>query len=62
MPFEFTLPDNCPSSIMYENFADHDKPVCKIKYSVETTLLMQEKQQLKYKQLLIVHEKPVEFQ
>jgi hypothetical protein len=46
---------------MFENYNHHDKPKCKVKYSLQATLHTRQGD-LKYKQWLIIHERPVEFQ
>ena len=61
IPFEFTLPMNIPATIMYKNCHDHDKPKAKLLYSVKSVLHTHDKKEMKYKQLLVVHEPPVEF-
>lgn len=59
IPFEFTLPANIPSSMMYKNPNHRDKPSAKIKYSIRAVVDTHDKKVLKYKQWLIIHEPPV---
>lgn len=61
IPFEFTLPTNLPSSIMYHNKGHSDHPKAHVKYSARATIVTHEKKVLKYKQMLIIQEPPVAF-
>ena len=63
IPFEFDLPDDIPSSVIYSNKKDHEKPKCNIKYHIKCIIDAAGwfGRDLKYKQMLVVHEKPVEF-
>jgi len=60
IPFEFTLPLNLPSSINYKNNIG-DKPKAKIKHTIKAIINMKNGKIMKYKQLLVIHENPVEF-
>lgn len=62
VPFEFTIPAHLPASIMYHNIHHHDKPKAHIKYNVKAIVHNHDRTQLKYKQMLILHEPPVAFQ
>ena len=61
IPFEFTLPENIPSSMMYKNPNHNNSPSAKIKYSIRALVNTHDNKVLKYKQWLIIHERPVEF-
>ena len=61
IPFEFTLPANMPSSIIYENRNREDHPWCKVKYTAQAILVMRNNTTLKYKQWIVIHEPPVPF-
>lgn len=62
IPFEFELPKNIPSSIMWHDHNDWDNnPSCEVVYKIKAYLTTNENQQLKYSQMLIIHERPVEF-
>jgi len=61
VPFEFTIPAHMPSSIMYHNKHHHDQPKAHITYKIKALIECHSKAQLKYKQMLVVHEPPVAF-
>ena len=61
IPFSFQLPDHMPASIMYKNCHDHNKPKVMIKYKVKAVLHTHDHHQMKYEQLLVIHEPPVPF-
>ena len=61
IPFEFTLPPGVPASIMYHNQHHYDSPKAFVKYSVKATIVTHSRQTLKYKQMLVIHEPPVQF-
>lgn len=51
-----------PSSINYKNNKMREKPKAKIKYYVKTVVhTVNPKDEMKYKQVLAIREKPVEF-
>ena len=76
--FEFPLPDLIPASMIFEhggNFPNRKmdsknayeyekaKPKCQVKYSIKALIGMQNEEKPKmYKQIIVVHEKPVDFQ
>ena len=49
IPFEFTLPQNIPASMLFEKRNAPDEPFVKIKYTVQAILNMQDRSVLKYK-------------
>ena len=49
IPFEFTLPQHLPASIMYHNRNHHNKPKCHIKYSILATIHTHQHKKMKYK-------------
>ncbi len=49
IPFEFTLPNNLPSSIMFKNKFHRDKPSAKVKYNIKAIINTYDKRFLKYK-------------
>jgi len=61
VPFQFTLPHTLPASIMYNNKHHHDRPKAIIQYNVKAVLTTHHQGDLKYKQLLVIHEPPVPF-
>jgi len=62
VPFEFKLPDGLPSSMIFKRTDLRERPSVKVKYSIRATVTTHDKKQLKYKQWLILHEPPVQFQ
>jgi hypothetical protein len=48
IPFEFKLPQNIPSSIVYKG-GGREEPYGKIKYSVQAIINTRDKKYLKYK-------------
>ena len=61
---EFTtnLPENIPSSLYFKEKHEREKPKAKIKYYVKATLKTHDKHdEMKYKQVLMIREKPVNF-
>jgi hypothetical protein len=61
IPFEFNLPNGIPSSIMFKDKNIREKPSAKIKYSIKAIIHTHDKKMLKYKQMLVIHEPPVDF-
>jgi hypothetical protein len=61
VPFEFTLPATLPSSIMYHNKHHHKRPKAHITYFIKAVIENHDRTQLKYKQMLVLHEPPVAF-
>jgi len=59
IPFEFDLPASLPASLMWKRKDHYDRPSIKIKYSIKSIVHTHSKKQLKYKQLLLIHEPPV---
>lgn len=59
--FEFTLPPVLPASIIYHNMGHHDRPEADIQYWIEATIENQDQSCLYYKQMLVIHEQPVQF-
>ena len=49
VPFEFTLPANIPSSIMWRDDTIREKPKCEITYTVRAKLVTHTNQEMKYK-------------
>lgn len=60
--FEFFLPNNIPSSILFERNDIMHEPEAKIVYKVITNLHTTTKQKMTYKSMIVVHEPPVQFQ
>jgi hypothetical protein len=61
--FSFTLPGNLPSTILMNKKHEHDKEKAHLQYSIKATLTKKGwfTNDMKYKQLLTIHEAPVEF-
>ena len=61
--FEFTLPEHLPSTIMMNKKHEHDGEKAVVQYSIKATLKRKGwfDKPIKYKQLLTIHEPPVEF-
>lgn len=49
VPFEFTLPPNIPSSIMYQNLNHRERPKAHIVYKIKAIIENHDRTQLKYK-------------
>lgn len=62
IPFEFVLPEYMSSSIMWKRLGHHDKPKMHVKYDIKAIMEVDWGPDLKYKQMLQVHEKPVAFE
>ena len=61
VPFQIQLPNDLPSSIMWSRKDHYDKPKAKIKYEIEAELDISGYKDMKYEQMLIIHEKPRPF-
>lgn len=61
VPFTFTLPTNLPSSIMFHRPHDRDHPQAYIKYYITAILKNMDRTELRYSQMLVIHEPPVAF-
>lgn len=59
--FEFALPETLPASIMFKNDNHADRPKVFIKYSVRAKIVTNSGKELKYKQMVMIHEPPIEF-
>lgn len=60
--FQFQLPVGMPSSIYFKDTHVRERPKAKIKYHVKTTIhCANHKENMKYKQVLVIREPPVEF-
>ena len=60
--FTFQLPPNMPSSMNFKDKRKRENPKAKCKYYVKTTLHTNDhSDKMKYKQVLMIREKPVEF-
>ena len=60
--FEFTLPEDLPATILFKEKKHRDKPKAKLLHTVKAILHTQDQKQMMYKQLIVVHEPPVEFE
>lgn len=58
--FQFSLPNNIPSSFYYKDKKCREKPKACIKYTVQVKLEIPG-EDLKYKQVLVIREPPVAF-
>lgn len=59
--FEFQLPHDLPASIYYLNKDHNQKPKAKVRYSIKASIITEdERKDISYKQMLIVHEPPNE--
>ena len=61
IPFEFVLPEGIPGSVCYRDDTRMDKPKCEVKYTIKAVLNSNDNRVLKYKQMLVVHEKYENF-
>lgn len=61
--FQTELPEHIPSSLYFKKSSDHhNKPKAKVKYYIKATLHAHDKHDdMKYKQVLNIREKPVAF-
>ena len=60
--FQMKLPDHIPSSLHFKDHHSREKPKAKVKYYVKVVLKTHDKHdEMKYKQVLIIREKPVAF-
>ncbi len=60
--FQFTLPHGIPSSIAYKESHSHERAKAKVKYWVKAIVDgIKKDDDMKYKQVLAIREKPVEF-
>ena len=57
IPFDFTLPEDIPGSVCFRDDTKNEKPKCEVKYTVKAILNTVDNRMLKYKQMLVVHEK-----
>ncbi|CDW78366.1 UNKNOWN [Stylonychia lemnae] len=63
VPFGFQLPENVPSTMFFKDTHDHRKPKAQVKYSIKGSLeTRSDKNEMSYKQILIVREKPPHLQ
>jgi hypothetical protein len=61
-PFDMILPSHgCPASIEFSDFSSRAKPLARVKYTLKAIIETNDNRVLKYKQLLIIHGKPVDF-
>lgn len=58
--FEAELPDHIPSSLYFKHKHSREEPKAKVKYYIKCTLNTRDKHdEMKYKQVLMIREKPV---
>ena len=60
-PFEFTLPRDLPSTIVYSNNDLFSSPQAKVEYLVGACLKLHTREEMNYTQMLIVNEPPVQY-
>jgi hypothetical protein len=60
VPFQFQLPQALPASIYFHNLSHQKKPEARIKYKLKVTLCTKSPhdKEMKYKQILIIRERP----
>lgn len=60
--FTTELPSNIPSSLYFKHKKSREEPKAKVKYHIKATLKTHDKHdEMKFKQVLIIREKPVEL-